>query len=452
MSPSRPLVSVVMPAFNAAATLQAALASIWRQHYEALEVLVVDDGSSDATGALAAAEPGVRVLRQQQAGPAAARNRGVAASRGTLIAFLDADDLWAPAMLGRLVDRLMARPEADIVQGLIQRVCGSGDTVGAPDLRPCSAPYRFVNLGSALYRRGLFERVGPFDPRLQANEDTDWMLRAWDAGIEKIPMGELFLHYRQRPDSLTRAGSHSPVGVARLLKHRLDRRRAAAPSAPPRQGIHAFLGQPPPPTPVAFEAPPTILANDCWGGDAYRSLGIAYASPLIGTRVLAPCFLNLLADLPELLGQPLEFIERSRYGFMNDRRQQQPYPLACLGGRVEVHFPHAHDPDAVRAAWHRRCGRVRLDQLFIKFSEDPGVCRQEHLEAFEALPYPYRICITQRAYPGLPSTLSLPDYFHDGAPIFHLTRQRFDVLAWLRRCRGPAVAGYRRRPAQGVLR
>src|SRR5436190_1570422 len=99
-----PQVSVIVPAFNAGRTISAALASVFAQTYRDFEVIVVDDGSTDDTAARIA-EWGDRVLyvRQPNGGPARARNTGIGRSRGRLVAFLDADDVWLPEKLERQV-------------------------------------------------------------------------------------------------------------------------------------------------------------------------------------------------------------------------------------------------------------------------------------------------------------------------------------------------------------
>src|SRR3954454_11720136 len=102
-----PRISVVMPAYQAERTVGAAVSSVLSQTYGDLELVVVDDGSTDATGANAEAHPGVRVVRQENAGVAEARNRGIAEARGELVTFCDADDILLP----RHVEALLAVQE-----------------------------------------------------------------------------------------------------------------------------------------------------------------------------------------------------------------------------------------------------------------------------------------------------------------------------------------------------
>jgi len=442
------LVSVVVPAFNAEATLAEALASIRLQGMgSALEIIVVDDGSSDRTAAVAAACPDVHLIRQPNAGPAAARNRGIAAARGEFLAFLDADDHWKPRRLPLLVQLLRDHSEIDLVQGLIQRQRQRISPAGEITLQPEFPPYNFINLGAGVYRRKLFERVGWLDESLSNAEDTDWILRAWEAGARKLVYPEVFLYYRVHDASMTLGGTRNRLSVVKILHRHLTRLRSKTspitPSATDRSGLNEFLGEPPPHEPVAFDAPFTIISNDYWGGDAYRRLGWPYATPFVATRIFAPCFLTLLQDLDHFLAQPLTFVSDSRYPFMNEWRARDPYPLALLGGAVEIHFLHENDAEQARTKWQRRLLRINRDRLFIKFSEDPGVCTPAHLEAFDALPHPYKICFTRRPYPGLKSCLQMPEYFPEQAPIYHVSAQHFQVIRWLRREAGPDAASYR---------
>jgi len=129
-----PLVSVIIPAFNARLHIGAALSSVLDQDYPNLEIIVVDDGSSDETSkeALRYGER-VRVIRQANAGPAAARNRGVSASRGELLAFIDADDVWIAGKLVAQVRYLREHPDVGVVFGAWIRWNASEDgTFGEP--------------------------------------------------------------------------------------------------------------------------------------------------------------------------------------------------------------------------------------------------------------------------------------------------------------------------------
>ena len=177
-----PLVSVVIPAYNAAATLDETLRSVRSQTHRALEIIVVDDGSADDTGAIArrhaAVDDRVEVVTQDNAGLAASRNAGWMRARSDLIAFIDADDLWAPTKIARQLERLRAGGER---VGLVY--CGSVriDGKGMTDPRVWDVPRHegdaldailaenFIGNGSAvLVRRQALVDARGFDSGLRA--------------------------------------------------------------------------------------------------------------------------------------------------------------------------------------------------------------------------------------------------------------------------------------------
>lgn len=123
--PAAEIVSVVIPAYNAEKYLADAIHSVRVQAWSSLglepEIIVVDDGSTDRTSDVAKSFSGVRCLRQANGGIAAARNAGVKHARGTLLAFVDADDLWTADKLSLQVGELRGRPEASFVTGGIEQ-------------------------------------------------------------------------------------------------------------------------------------------------------------------------------------------------------------------------------------------------------------------------------------------------------------------------------------------
>jgi glycosyltransferase involved in cell wall biosynthesis len=214
-----PAVSVLIPAWNCADLLERALRSVAAQATGAdmpLEVIVVDDGSSDDTGERAARVARelpvpVRCVRQDNAGPAAARNHALSLARGELVAFLDADDEWAPDKLARQVP-LFARERVGLVYCDVAFVDAQG--------RPLERYARRVRLvegdilldlfqdfflltSAVVMRRELAEREGGFRVELPVGEDYDFFLRVLrhcEAGVVRAPL----LRRTVRPDSLSR--------------------------------------------------------------------------------------------------------------------------------------------------------------------------------------------------------------------------------------------------------
>jgi hypothetical protein len=230
---SAPLVSVVIPAFNAARTIMEAVASVQAQTWSRIELIVVDDASTDRTTSLLQAEATagkLQLLRQgSNQGVAAARNRGIQAARVQLIAFLDADDLWHPDHLARAAAVLQQHPDIDVFmqnsavigldddshrghwlakrrKGLDRLQCTDlGQGVRRIDghfiegvMTAC-----FVHVQTLVARRTVFSRV-QFNERLRWSEDLDWAIRsvhegrftwAWSEAVTGI--------YRRHPDSLS---------------------------------------------------------------------------------------------------------------------------------------------------------------------------------------------------------------------------------------------------------
>ncbi len=175
-----PVVSVIVPAFNAAETIQETLRSITQQTYRNLEVIVVDDGSSDGTAAIARrhslTDQRFRVVSKPNGGVASARNEGIRASRGEFLAFIDADDLWHPTKLAKQLGVLLAGgPDMALVYAPFRMVDRDGRVLRSPRKYGVSGwvPHRhfYTNLvgnGSAiLIRRDVVEEFGGFDSWLR---------------------------------------------------------------------------------------------------------------------------------------------------------------------------------------------------------------------------------------------------------------------------------------------
>ncbi|MGH7523893.1 MAG: glycosyltransferase [Gemmatimonadales bacterium] len=223
--PARPLLSVIIPVYNGASFLPHAVASVLAQEYPALEIIVVDDGSTDEIADVVRRLPvDVRYFRQDNTGASSARNRGIRDASGEFIAFLDVDDLWPSGMLTNLVTRLEESPETDLVhgRGQVTRFTGfaePGDYVGSP-----AESFPFY-IGAGVYRRRAFERVGLFDLDLRFCEDADWFARARERQARVQRIDDITLLVRRHDGNMTRGKSHADMGVLRLFKKAIDRQR-----------------------------------------------------------------------------------------------------------------------------------------------------------------------------------------------------------------------------------
>jgi len=221
-----PLVSVIIPTYNRAWILKEAVDSVLTQEFGNFELIVVDDGSTDATAELLAAYGDrVRVLRQTNRGVSAARNAGLAAARGKLIAFLDSDDIWLPRKLPAQVAFYQSHPDALINQteelwvkngrrvNPGKRHRKRGGMIFEPSLDLC-----LVSPSAVMVRQELFERVGRFDERLPACEDYDLWLRVSCRCPVYLIETPLIVKRGGHADQLSRAWGLDRFRIAAILK------------------------------------------------------------------------------------------------------------------------------------------------------------------------------------------------------------------------------------------
>lgn len=173
------VISVIIPVYNGERYLAEAIKSVLGQTLPAAEVIVVDDGSTDGSVEIARRfSPSVRYFRQINQGPATARNVGVNAAQGQMLAFLDADDLWLPEKLAKQVPMLQQQSDGYVV-------CRFHPILEPNVAWPAglnrayfeSEPTGFVPSG-LLVARTAWENVGPFDPSYRVGEDSEWFFRA----------------------------------------------------------------------------------------------------------------------------------------------------------------------------------------------------------------------------------------------------------------------------------
>lgn len=192
------LVSIVIPAYNAAWCVRRAIDSVLGQSWPHYEVVVVDDGSTDDTASILAGYGSrIRVMRKANGGLSSARNAGIAAARGHYVAFLDADDWWLPDKLRRQVSEMAAHPQAHFCSTAARVVDEAGAERGiwrcpphrGSDLEAIFAVNAYIaGSGSAvLARRASLQAAGGFDESLRSLEDVDlWMRLAARGGYRYI--------------------------------------------------------------------------------------------------------------------------------------------------------------------------------------------------------------------------------------------------------------------------
>jgi glycosyltransferase involved in cell wall biosynthesis len=224
-----PLVTCVIPVWNGARFLGEAIRSVLAQTYTPVEIVVVDDGSTDSSSEVARSfGPPVRCIRQENAGPCVARNTGLADARGELIGFLDADDLWDETKLARQWAVLRAHPEAGYCVTHIQNFWTSEVEAEAEQWRdhPRAQPVPGYLTAALLAFRTTFDRIGSFDPTRKHTDATDWFLRARAEGVPGLLLPDVLVYRRLHRENRSRVKADgSRDEFLSLLKDSLDRRR-----------------------------------------------------------------------------------------------------------------------------------------------------------------------------------------------------------------------------------
>ncbi len=230
-----PRVSIIIPVYNGAATIDRALASVFAQSFTDYEIVICDDGSTDDTSSVLARYGGkVRVVRQANRGLPAARNAAVAASRGELLALIDHDDEWLPNKLDVAVAAMSADPEAALLYSDMIVVNEAGeefrrsqigpDTAHAPTMDEMLARIWPITPSTVVMRRDAFDRAGGFCVELISAEDIHFWLLMREQGhfifitdrLVRFTYGQLF------PKVLNR--DIGPTAIVDLIRARYGHR------------------------------------------------------------------------------------------------------------------------------------------------------------------------------------------------------------------------------------
>lgn len=227
------LVSVVIPAFNCAALIERAIQSVRVQSWPAVEIIVVDDGSQDNTSEIVESiGRSIRLIRQRNAGPAAARNRGIKEARGEFIAFLDADDEWLPGRLQQCLEPMIADPQIGMTWcwALISYDGGEEEIRGKrferfeimpnpfwPHPRHCTP--------ATTCRKSVLERTGGFEETLRCWEDQDlWIRMREQSKVKEIPAALVRVHRQDRSASTSLELDHKLNDYLRVMERAFERR------------------------------------------------------------------------------------------------------------------------------------------------------------------------------------------------------------------------------------
>ena len=224
---SSPLVSAVVAAYNSQRFLGETIESILNQTYGPLELIVVDDGSTDGTAEVAKSYPAVRYIHQTNLGPSAARNSGIQAAKGEYLAFSDSDDIWDRRRLQVQMDFHLANPEALVSFTWMRNFLQPGSPRPAWLTPQFEDSYPGLFAGTMVAHRKLFDLVGLFDPEFWHGESAEFFTRIKENGVA-INVIEEPLYFRRLHDTnMSLETDKDRRGVIKALKRSLDRKRAS---------------------------------------------------------------------------------------------------------------------------------------------------------------------------------------------------------------------------------
>jgi glycosyltransferase involved in cell wall biosynthesis len=236
-----PRVSIITPAFNAARFLHETIESVRSQTFEDWELLIIDDGSTDETVSIVERyvriDPRIRLLRQPNAGPSSARNRGMSAARGELFAFLDSDDQWLPEFLEHQVAVFGKHPETSLVT---TNAYFLGGPLHGRTRRRAIDDYPVLTLEQIIaddlavfimtvFRRTVYERIGGLDEAQWASEDYDFWIRAALAGFVFRASTQPLALYRRHAGSLSANSARMLKGILHTYSKARQAVRAGSP-------------------------------------------------------------------------------------------------------------------------------------------------------------------------------------------------------------------------------
>lgn len=222
-----PLISVILPVFNREAYVAEAIESALAQGYPNMEIIALDDGSTDGSAAeIRRFEPHIRYYFQENGGLGSARNAAVTHAAGDFLAFLDSDDLWLPGKLSAQMAQFGREPGLDAVYHRSEQFFSPEvDESYRRQIRlfdeATAAPLTPV----MLIRRASFDRVGPFSENRSTGNDMEWYARMRDTGLKVAMLDEVYYRRRIHYDNMNSPHKRRFSQRLHVLKEILDRRR-----------------------------------------------------------------------------------------------------------------------------------------------------------------------------------------------------------------------------------
>jgi len=226
MSIKTPRISVIIPIYNDALYIHEAIRSVFTQKIEELEIIIINDGSTDNFEEKIEYfnDPRIRIIKQINSGAAAARNNGINNAKGEFLAFLDADDIWAPNKLKLQLEVLINREDINMVYGQVKEFYDSS-ILGYDDLQKNAKTLVGYSLIALLISKKDFLSVGDFQSKWKVAEFVDWYDRAKYAGLSEFLLPDVLAFRRIHSGNIDRLHRPDAKQYVAVLKEALDRRR-----------------------------------------------------------------------------------------------------------------------------------------------------------------------------------------------------------------------------------
>lgn len=220
-------VSVILPVYNRAGYVKEAIQSVLDQSYAPKEVIVVDDGSTDATpDVIRSFGDAITYVRQENTGAGAARNAGILRASEDFVSFIDSDDLWPSHKIERQVRAFDERPELDLVFGFVEQFICPSLSRAERDAIACPAePMPGFHVGTMLARAAVFEKVGLFETDWEVGEFVSWFARAKEENLKIEMLRQVALRRRIHTSNMVIERRDSYSDFAKILKASIDRKR-----------------------------------------------------------------------------------------------------------------------------------------------------------------------------------------------------------------------------------
>jgi glycosyltransferase involved in cell wall biosynthesis len=224
-----PLVSVVMIVSNGEKYIKFAIESVLSQHYEPLEIIVVDGHSIDKTEVIAKCYSKVRFVRQEKSGVSDAYNLGIEEARGDFVAFLSHDDIWTPDKLHTQMSYMLDNPAIQYTISKIRYFLEPGATLPSGFRKSLLKETPVGRIMETLVaRKEVFDGVGKFNTNLSTAEDVDWYARAADANIPMAIMPNVLLHKRIHGENISLDVSKNNQNLLKALRLSVRRKKSQA--------------------------------------------------------------------------------------------------------------------------------------------------------------------------------------------------------------------------------